>query len=319
MSDKVLEQLAQTDYTSMTSSHHEVFLLPLELEGFLQPARLKCFQQLLSADVDECSLYVLYFAVVGLDYVIDKSYRDLEIRWVMLDPSRMLQILINLITNAIRFTKNESTRTITVTLAASSTKPANSLAGIPYLTQPNARPNVPEKTEETKAAEEGKGEEDKEEGGSGVEEKGEKGKRKGAQNDEKTVYLLITVADTGCGMKPDELERIFLRFQQSSHKTHIEYGGSGLGLFISRELARLQGGQIGVHSQHGVGSTFEFYIKAMRCERPPEQAVKGTEPDLAHQHQHQRPRQGKGPSTPQAERATHILLVEDNVRMSRAT
>jgi cell pole-organizing protein PopZ len=44
--------------------------------------------------------------------------------------------------------------------------------------------------------------------------------------------------------------------------------GSGLGLFISRELVELQGGQVGVHSEAGKGSTFGFYIKATRVERP---------------------------------------------------
>lgn len=206
----------------------------------------------------------------------------------MLDPSRLLQILINLITNAIRFTKNELTRTITVTLAASRTLPLKSLAGIPYLAQPNARPSVEEKR--NSADDEIEGDE----------------------NDENVVYLLVAVADTGCGMKTDELERIFLRFQQSSHKTHIEYGGSGLGLFISRELARLQGGQIGVHSEHGVGSTFEFYIKTRKCEAP-KQAVKEKEPDV----QLERYKQEQGPPpTTQTEKARHILLVEDNVWMS---
>ena len=212
-------------------------------------------------------------ADTALKYVIDKSYRDMSIKWALLDPSRLLQILINLITNAIRFTKNELRRTITVTLAASKTNPPNTLAGIPYLSQPNATlPN----------------EED--------------------QDDEDVVYLLVAVADTGCGMKPDELERIFLRFQQSSHKTHIEYGGSGLGLFISRELARLQGGQIGVHSQHGIGSTFEFYIKARRCEPPVQTNAKETEVAAP-----QQPKSTEQKKAQQPEQATHILLVEDNL------
>jgi hypothetical protein len=57
---------------------------------------------------------------------------------------------------------------------------------------------------------------------------------------------------------------LFLRFSQASPKTYAQYGGSGLGLFISRELTELQGGQIGVHSVASQGSTFAFYIKGCR-------------------------------------------------------
>jgi hypothetical protein len=61
---------------------------------------------------------------------------------------------------------------------------------------------------------------------------------------------------------------LFMRFSQASPRTHIQYGGSGLGLFISRELTELQGGEIGVSSGAGEGSTFAFYVRARRSTRP---------------------------------------------------
>lgn len=55
---------------------------------------------------------------------------------------------------------------------------------------------------------------------------------------------------------------MFNRFSQASPKTYTQYGGSGLGLFISKRLVELQGGQIGLASQVDVGSRFAFYVPA---------------------------------------------------------
>ncbi|KAH8742465.1 hypothetical protein F5883DRAFT_442297, partial [Diaporthe sp. PMI_573] len=61
---------------------------------------------------------------------------------------------------------------------------------------------------------------------------------------------------------------IFEDYRKPLLLTHVEYGGSGLGLFISRMLTELQGGQIGVISEKGVGSTFAFYIKSRKSVEP---------------------------------------------------
>jgi hypothetical protein len=78
------------------------------------------------------------------------------------------------------------------------------------------------------------------------------------------VYLTLTVMDTGVGMSSDEISKLFSRFEQANEKTSIKYGGSGLGLFVSQKLVEKQGGEIGVASIPGNGSTFAFYVKA-RC------------------------------------------------------
>ena len=62
-------------------------------------------------------------------------------------------------------------------------------------------------------------------------------------------------------MNPEETKKLFHRFSQASPRAHVQYGGSGLGLFISRQLTELQGGEIGVASEAGVGSTSAFYVK----------------------------------------------------------
>lgn len=55
---------------------------------------------------------------------------------------------------------------------------------------------------------------------------------------------------------------MFEQFAQGSRKTYSEYGGSGLGLFISRQLVELMNGQIGVSAELGQGSTFAFFVNA---------------------------------------------------------
>ncbi|MCK4485136.1 MAG: response regulator, partial [Desulfobacterales bacterium] len=75
--------------------------------------------------------------------------------------------------------------------------------------------------------------------------------------DEETVELLFSVRDTGIGIPEDKLETIFESFKQVDGSTTRKYGGTGLGLTISRKLAQLMGGDMWVESG-GPGSTFYF-------------------------------------------------------------
>ncbi|KAF2028661.1 putative histidine kinase HHK16p [Setomelanomma holmii] len=168
----------------------------------------------------------------GIDFkfVLHPSMELHDIDWVLLDPTRLLQITVNLITNAIKFTQHCPKRTILVHISASPDQPELD-KGFDYVPTRGALVNL------TASDDWGSG---------------------------KLLYLHVDVEDTGCGLTAEEKALLFERFAQASPRTHAHYGGSGLGLFISRQLAELHGGQIGVSSEAGVGSTFGFFLQCKR-------------------------------------------------------
>jgi len=80
-------------------------------------------------------------------------------------------------------------------------------------------------------------------------------------NTSNAVTVRFQVADTGIGISPNKVETIFDRFTQASSETTRKFGGTGLGLTISKQLIELQGGTIQVNSQVGKGTSFSFELK----------------------------------------------------------
>jgi len=111
-----------------------------------------------------------------------------------------------------------------------------------------------------------------------------------ARNDNANLHF--AVRDTGIGIPPDKHALIFEAFRQADGSTTRHYGGSGLGLTISRQLVELMGGRIWVESEIGKGSTFHFVVPLEINLRMPSVATPAR--------------------TPTATRAMRILLVEDN-------
>ncbi|XPT00456.1 hypothetical protein M3J09_009609 [Ascochyta lentis] len=205
---------------------------------------------------------------IKLEFRKDPTFKGYD--WVMLDPSRLLQILINLLTNAIKFTKDRLSRRITVTLGASPTRPPEVWDAVVFTRSGQQPEKLIERPE---------------------------------WGDGDPVYLWLKVQDTGCGMTTDEQQKLFSRFTQATPRTHVKYGGSGLGLFISKSLATLQGGAIGVASDPDVGSTFAFFISTRKATPPAGQSL------------NTRPGPQRTVSTENAMKGVklNILIVEDNL------
>jgi len=107
------------------------------------------------------------------------------------------------------------------------------------------------------------------------------------------------VQDTGIGIAPEKLSRLFSSFEQADVSTTRKYGGTGLGLAITRSLAQLMGGEVGAESTSGRGSTFWFTARLRRGQgvMPAAASAKAedTKTELPHLH-----------------RGSRILLAEDN-------
>lgn len=130
------------------------------------------------------------------------------------DPTRLQQILFNLLGNAIKFTHHGEVQLIIKVMA-----------------------DIEEKTGSNRS------------------------KLAQSKPDELFCTLQFSVKDTGIGISPDQLYKLFNAFTQADASIHRQYGGTGLGLVISQELITQMGGILTVDSEVGQGSTFAFSIQ----------------------------------------------------------
>lgn len=165
--------------------------------GALQVALLPCDLQVTIKEV--LSMFRAEFNVNKIKVTLDIA----EVGMVLTDASRFSQILINMLTNALKFAPHDGTGKITVSLSKSATSDPS-----------------------------------------------------------KAVRIDCFIRDNGPGMSKTTLESLFERFSQASAKTHVQYGGSGLGLYISRCLTELLGGEIQARSDLGQGTELNFYVMA---------------------------------------------------------
>jgi PAS domain S-box-containing protein len=183
------------DFSKIESGKMEIENLPFELASTIE---------------DALELFAVQAGIkkLELSYVIDPAVPA----WIVGDVTRLRQVLVNLINNAVKFT------------------PSGAIS-IEVRTHPDSPPTLPLA-------------------------------RECGAPFIASLRLEFAVRDTGIGIPPDRIDRLFQPFSQVDSSTTRKYGGTGLGLVICQRLCALMGGEINVQSVRGKGSIFTFTLLA---------------------------------------------------------
>jgi PAS domain S-box-containing protein len=195
--------------------------LELEREIFVLGDCVEGALDLLAAKAAEKRLDLLYEIADGVPQAIRG------------DATRLRQVLVNLVGNAVKFTSHgEVVLSVRV-------KPPDAMPADATVAEDSVAPFTPDKPKRPESRAQ-------------VPETG---------GDRPSVDLLFSVTDTGIGVAPESMERLFRSFMQVDTSTTRRFGGTGLGLAISRRLVELMGGTMWATSKVGQGSTFSFTIR----------------------------------------------------------
>ncbi|KAG8822513.1 hypothetical protein FRC17_009560 [Serendipita sp. 399] len=172
-----------------------------------------------------CSILFNEMESKGIKYglTFGNSIQRLGIKYVSADKIRFGQVIINLLSNAIKFSQISPKKLINIEVEVSRNPPTDGTCKYPSERAASDDP-IPE-------------------------------------GERVPIHVYVSVQDSGPGLQPKDLELLFQRFQKGTN-SEVVFGGSGLGLFVSRKICDLLGGKIEVDacSIEGNGSTFRFHV-----------------------------------------------------------
>jgi len=219
--------------------------------------------------------------VEGTAAILSESARDKKLslltfidpelpRVLVGDPGRLRQVLVNLIGNAIKFTETGE-----IIVRATRVRPAEDSAGTASLKAAKvaSASQLPGEAGATTGGDGGTSVRSSESSGNGsahatTHDAGTGASTPGGattsdtvpESEDEPILVSFSISDTGIGMNEQEVGRLFRPFTQADGSTTRKFGGTGLGLSISKRLVELMGGEIGVSSHPGKGSTFYFVV-----------------------------------------------------------